>query len=56
MVRVEPYIENNDTPEDTLDGLGDVPPWALGLGSSTKRRRIMALIVHSPTRHFPVRT
>ena len=44
-----PYVEDKNTPEDPLDSLGDVPPWALGLGSGTKERRIKSLAM----RYFP---
>ena len=50
-----PYVEDKNTPEDPLDGLGDVPPWALGLGSGTKERRIQSLAVCAVSREtkFP---
>ena len=40
------YVEDKDTPEDPLDGLGDVPPRALGFGSGAKERRTKLLAVH----------
>ena len=38
MIRLNAYVENENTPEDTLDGLGNVPPWALGFGGGAKGR------------------
>lgn len=37
-IRLRAYVENEDTPEDALDRLGNVPPWALGLGGCAKAR------------------
>ena len=32
----EAYVEDKDTPEDPLNGLGNIPPRTFGLGSGTK--------------------
>ena len=48
-----PYVEDKNTPKDPLDGLGDVPPWALGLGSGTKEHRIKSLAMRCFPRDSP---
>jgi len=54
MSRSEAYVEDKDTPEHPLDGLGDVSPRALRLGSGTKTHRIKAFS-HAlfPVSHLP---
>ena len=42
------YIKDKDTPEDALDGLGDVPSRIFGLSSCTKGCRIEMSVVYVP--------
>lgn len=47
------YVENKDTPEGPRNGLADVPPWALGLGSGAKECRISHTYIfpYGPSRY-----